>query len=148
MDSAIILVSLILIHWIVIYPVDSAIQCLNNRGLEVNIVLPNFDLNVIEKEADEEVNYSGEEYSSQEIDNFIQSQKLKNTVKKTKLDWQRFYTCCQRKLSGSFGITNIPFPDLNENLCIFFKDLRKNDGSNYEPDLVSIFQKRIQRHIT
>ena len=70
-----------------IYAVDSAIQHLNNRGLEVNIVLPNFDLNVFEKEADEEVNYSGEEYSSQEIDNFIQSQKLKNTVKKTKLDW-------------------------------------------------------------
>ena len=131
-----------------IYPVDSAIQCLNNRGLEVNIALPNFDLNVFEKEADEEVNYSGEEYSSQEIDNFIQSQKLKNTVKKTKLDWHRFYTCCQRKLSGSFGITNIPFPDLNENLCIFFKDLRKNDGSNYEPYLVSIFQKSIQHHIT
>ena len=39
-----------------IYPVDSAIQRLNNRGLEVNIVLPNFDLNVFEKEADEEVN--------------------------------------------------------------------------------------------
>ena len=47
-----------------IYPVDSAIQRLNNRGLEVNIVLPNFDLNVFEKEVDEEVNYSGEEYSS------------------------------------------------------------------------------------
>ena len=28
------LVSLILIRWIVIYPVDSAIQRLNNRGLE------------------------------------------------------------------------------------------------------------------
>ena len=65
-----------------IYPVDSAIQRLNNRGLEVNIVLPNFDLNVFEKEADEEVNYSGEEYSSQEIDNFIQSQKLKTQSRK------------------------------------------------------------------
>ena len=27
------LVSVILIRWIVIYPVDSAIQCLNNRDL-------------------------------------------------------------------------------------------------------------------
>ena len=27
------LVSLILIHWIVIYPLDSAIQLLNNQGL-------------------------------------------------------------------------------------------------------------------
>ena len=34
MDSAIfLLVSLILIHWIVIYPTDDAIQCLNNRAL-------------------------------------------------------------------------------------------------------------------
>ena len=38
--------------------------------------------NVFEKEADENVNHSGEEYSSQEIDNFIHGQKSKNTVKK------------------------------------------------------------------
>ena len=30
------LVSLVLIGWIVIYPVDSAIQRLNNRGREFN----------------------------------------------------------------------------------------------------------------
>ena len=33
------LVSLILICWIVIYPVDSAIQRLNNRGQEFNFFL-------------------------------------------------------------------------------------------------------------
>ena len=33
------LVSLILIHWIVIYPMDSAIQLLNNWGLEVMFLL-------------------------------------------------------------------------------------------------------------
>ena len=33
MDSAILLVSPILISWIEIYPVESAFQCLNNRGL-------------------------------------------------------------------------------------------------------------------
>ena len=32
LDSAIILVSLTLIHWIVIYLMDSAIQLLNNPG--------------------------------------------------------------------------------------------------------------------
>ena len=31
------MVSLILIRWIVIYPVDSAIQCLNNRDLVSNL---------------------------------------------------------------------------------------------------------------
>ena len=30
--DSVILISVILIHWIVIYPVDSAIQRLNNRG--------------------------------------------------------------------------------------------------------------------
>ena len=38
---------------------------------EVDIVLPNCDLNVFKKEAEEDVNHSGEEDSSQEIDNFI-----------------------------------------------------------------------------
>ena len=53
-----------------------------SNDLEVDIVLPNFDLNVLEKEADEDVNHSGEEDSSQEIDNFVQGQKSKNTVKR------------------------------------------------------------------
>ena len=39
LDSAIQLVSLIFIHWIVIYPVDSAIQLLNNWG-QVKIYCP------------------------------------------------------------------------------------------------------------
>ena len=56
-----------------------------SNDLEVDIVLPNFDLDVFEEEADEDVNHSGED-SSQEIDNFIHGQKSKNTVKKTKLD--------------------------------------------------------------
>ena len=65
--------------------------------LEVDIVLPYFDLNVFEKEADEDVNHSGEEDSSQEIDTFIQGQKSKNTLKKTKLDWQRFDAIAKEK---------------------------------------------------
>ena len=32
LDSAILLVSLILMHWMVIYPVDSAVQLFNNSG--------------------------------------------------------------------------------------------------------------------
>lgn len=32
------LVFLIIIHWIVIYPEDSAIQLLNNKGLVIKII--------------------------------------------------------------------------------------------------------------
>ena len=52
-----------------------------SNDLEVDIVLPNFDPNVFEKEADKDVNHSGEEDSSQEIDNFIRRQKSKNSQK-------------------------------------------------------------------
>ena len=62
-------------------------------------------------------------------------------------------------MSGCFGITDIPdlvsgcfdmtdIPDLDKLLCSFFKDLRKKDGSDHEPDTVSSFQKSIQLHIT
>ena len=111
-----------------------------SNDLEVNIILPNFDLNVFEKEAEED--------SSQEIDNFIHGQKSKNRVKKTKLDWQRFDAYCQGKMSDFFDITNVPAPDLYKLLCSFFKALRKKDSSDYEPDTVSSFQKSIQHHIT
>ena len=52
-----------------------------SNDLEVDIVLPNFDLNVFEKEADEDVNHSGED-SIQEIDNFIHGQKSKKHSQK------------------------------------------------------------------
>ena len=44
--------------------------------------------------------------------------------------------------------THIPAPDLDKLLCSFFKDLRKKDASDYKLDMVSSFQKSIQRHIT
>ena len=51
-------------------------------------------------------------------------------------------------MSGWIDITDIPAPDLDKLLCSFFKDLRKKDDSDYEPDTVSSFQKSNQRHIT
>lgn len=119
-----------------------------SNDLEVDIVLPNVDLNVFEKEADEDVNHSGEDDSSQEIDNFIHGQKSKNTVKKNQTRLAEIWRLLPRKMSGCFDITNIPAPDLDKLLCSFFKDLRKKDGNDYGPDTVSSFEKSIQRHIT
>ena len=48
-----------------------------SNDLEVDIVLPNFDLNEFEKD----VNHSGEDDFSKEIDNFIHGQKSKNSQK-------------------------------------------------------------------
>ena len=51
-------------------------------------------------------------------------------------------------MSGFFDLTNIPAPDLDKLLCSFFKDLRKKDGRDYEPDTVSSLQRSTERHIT
>ena len=62
------------------------------------------------------------------------------TAKKTKIDWQRFEMFCLREISNSSTnmITNIPAPDhLDKLLChlqCFFKDQRKKDRSEFEPD--------------
>ena len=42
---------------------------------------------------------SEENQSSQEIDDFINQEKAKNTVKKTKLDWEKFDRFCKNKKS-------------------------------------------------
>ena len=106
-----------------------------SNDLEVDIVLPNFDLNVFEKETAKKLATSS-------------TAKNRKTVKKTKPDWKRFDAYCQGKMCGCFDITDIPAPDLDKLLCSFFKGLRKKDGSDYEPDRVSSFQKSIQLHIT
>ena len=70
------------------------------------------------------------------------------TVKTTKIDRQRFETFCPRKTSDSFDKydnkqtctwsswqASLPFA------VFFFKDQRKKDGSDFEPDTISSFQK-------
>lgn len=87
------------------------------------------------------------EDSIQEIEKFIAAEKAINTVKKTKLDWQRFLNFCQEKTSGPFNIKDISALELDKLLSQLFKDIRKKNGGDYEPDTVSSFQKSIQRHI-
>ena len=76
-----------------------------------------------------------------------------HTVKKTKIDWQRFEMFCQKKkrvIPSTNMITNMPAPDhLEELLChlqCFSKDQRKKDRSDSEPDTMSSFQKTPASH--
>lgn len=85
--------------------------------------------------------------SSQELDDFIKSEKSKNTVKKTELDWKKFETFCQENTDKEFEIKAIPVPELDKLLSKFFKNIRKKNGEEYEPDSLSSFQKSIQRRI-
>ena len=67
------------------------------------------------------------------------------TVKKTEIDWQRFEMFCLREIKINM-ITNIPAPDHLCHLQCFFKDQRKNDRSEFEPDKMSSFQKTPASH--
>ena len=75
------------------------------------------------------------------------------TVRTTKIDRQRFETFCPRKTSDSFDKydnkqtctwsswqASLPFA------VFFLKDQRKKDGSDFEPDTISSFQKTPASH--
>ena len=42
--------------------------------------------------------------SSQELDDFISSEKSENTVKKTNYEWKKFETFCKEHSNGSFNV--------------------------------------------
>ena len=105
---------------------------------------PNFRVGFLEflqKDEHEEDN------SSQELDNFIAAERSSNTVKKTKYEWKKFQAFCEQQVNGNFNVMNIPAATLDKLLGKFFKDVRKQNGSEYEPDSISSFQKSIQRHL-
>ena len=52
-----------------------------------------------------------------------------------------------RRSMQNFNAKNVPADALNKLLGKFFKDVRKQNGSEYEPDSVSSFQRSIQRRL-
>ena len=82
--------------------------------------------------------------SQERIDNFVANQKAKNTVRKTKSDMNTLH-----KYLTSIGkdteIENLPAND--HLLSKFFMELKKADGTDYEPNTVSSFQRSIQRYL-
>ena len=112
--------------------------------------MPNFQIDIfaeMDGSPSEEDKHSDCDDSSQEIDNFIKAEKSKNTVKKTRLDWQKFEYFCKEMTNGELSIGKVPVPELDKFLCKFLKDVRKQNGGEYEPDSLSSFYKSIQRHI-
>lgn len=81
-----------------------------------------------------------------EIVAFINSNKNANTTKKTKADLNVFRRWCH-EVKEERDILDISVPDLDKILSHFFVKVKKADGSEYEPDTLSSYQRSIDRYI-
>jgi len=57
---------------------------------------------------------------------------------------KKFQAFCEQQVNGYFNVMNIPVASLDKLLGKFFKDVRKQNGGEFEPDSISSFQKSIQ----
>ena len=57
---------------------------------------------------------------------------------------KKFETFCKEQSNGSFNVKNVTADALDKLLGKFFKDVRKQNGAEYEPDSLSSFQRSIQ----
>ena len=86
--------------------------------------------------------------SQEDIDSFVKAQKSENTVKKTTSDMNNFYRYLAQINKRHINILNLQANELDHLLAKFFKDVRKINGEEYEPDTISGFQRNIQRFLT
>ena len=70
-----------------------------SNDLEVDIVLPNFDLNVLRKKRTKTLIIGEKTILAKKLTT-SSTAKNRKRVKKNKLDWQRFNASCQGKMSG------------------------------------------------
>ena len=78
---------------------------------------------------------------------FVDQQKNKNTKRKTHSDLKTWYTW-YAKHGETRELKDIPPAELDRLLGHFFVTVRRKDGSLYEPDTLSSFQRSIDRHLT
>ena len=70
-----------------------------SNDLEVDIVLPNFDLDVLRKKRTKTLIIGEKTILAKKLTT-SSTAKNRKRVKKNKLDWQRFNASCQGKMSG------------------------------------------------
>ena len=84
--------------------------------------------------------------SDSEIHSMRQNSVNNNTAKTT-LTWLNAYKSWAVERHVDTDIENIPPVELNLVLERFFAELRKNDGSEYEPESLAVMQASLDRHL-
>ena len=82
----------------------------------------------------------------EDIQKFVDKEKNKNTKRKTDSDLRKWYHWCEEH-GENRQLADIPPPELDRLLGHFFITVRKKDGTLYEPDTLTSFQRSIDRHI-
>ena len=80
----------------------------------------------------------------EDMKDFIDQHKNSNT--KCKIDLRKWQHWCAKR--GEREFNDIPPLELDKLLSHFFITVRKNDGTHYEPDTLTSFQRSIDRHLT
>ncbi len=83
----------------------------------------------------------------QALNSFIQQQKNINTKRKTQTDVQKWHNWCT-SVGETRSIGELTETQLDRLLGHFFAGIRKKDGTLYEPDTLSSFQRSLDRHLT
>ena len=81
-----------------------------------------------------------------ELQAFIEQQANKNTSKKTISDIKIFERYC-KQVKEERAIENIPEIELDCFLGLFFKDITKTNGENYEPDTLTGIHRSLNRYL-
>ena len=62
-------------------------------------------------------------------------------MKKTTYEWKKFKAFCEQQVNGDFNVMNVPATTLDKLLGKFFKDVRKQNGGEYEQTVFQAFKK-------
>ena len=96
---------------------------------------------------DELQNVPASTLKDEDVKNFIDQHKNSNTKRKTESDLRKWQQWCA-KHGERRELNDIPPLELDKLLSHFFITVRKNDGTHYEPDTLTSFQRSIDRHLT
>ena len=84
---------------------------------------------------------------SKELENFISAKKSSNTVKKTKSDTRALKRFCAT-INETREPETLTAAELDKLLSKFFKDVKKENGEEYEPSSLTSFQRSFQRYFS
>lgn len=87
-----------------------------------------------------------DEFDKEMLD-FINKEKKKSTVSSTKCHIANVSKWLENKKNISTPLFEIPPEILNRYLCEFFMQLKKKDGTDYEPTTISSFNASIERYL-